>query len=193
MSRSEAERHPGSDSSRHVKDVVGSSVASFLATAVDGLLFAALTMWVFDGSGRSVGGAAAIGAVAGGGVHYSLSRFWVFRRFGASLLRSAVIYFAMSWAAAAAHGLLTGWMSGRFGAGIAWFISKGLVWALWTYPMSRYVVFGGVGASEGDEGRGDAADGGEAQTVTRESRDEKREGVVRCEERGWSRAEEGCE
>lgn len=135
---------------RELWDVIGASVASFLATAADGAVFVMLTFWVVGTSAGEVGAAAAAGAVVGGIVHYSLSRFWVFHRFGAPIVRSAVVYFAMSWAAAVIHGLMTGWLTGQFGPGVAWFVSKGGVWVAWTYPMSRYVVFGGIGAPAPD-------------------------------------------
>mgnify|MGYP006304224973 CR=1 FL=1 len=133
---------------QHVRDFAGASLASFLATVADGLLYA-LLIWLFGAeTPQQVGVAAAAGALLGGVIHYSLSRFWVFERFGAPVLRSAVTYFAMSWLAAAIHGVLTGWLSTRLGESWAWFGSKGVVWVLWTYPMSRYVVFGGLGADQ---------------------------------------------
>ncbi len=135
-----------------LKDFTGASVASFLATVADGVLYA-LLIWLFGGdTPTEVGIAAALGALLGGAIHYSLSRFWVFERFEAPIIRSAMTYFAMSWLAAAAHGLLTGWFSTMIGESWGWFASKAVVWIFWTYPMSRYVVFGGLGADDGSEG-----------------------------------------
>lgn len=128
------------------RDVAGASGASALATTLDGLLYAILVAtWVERGV-VGVGVAAGLGAVLGGVVHWSLSRFWVFRRFEAPVARSAVGYFAMSWLAALFHGLLTQWGSARLGNAVAWFVSKGIVWVAWTYPASRYLIFGGVGS-----------------------------------------------
>lgn len=135
---------------QHVEDFAGASLASFLATAADGALYA-LLLFVFElvsdePSTTLVGVAAAIGAVLGGVIHYSLSRFWVFDRFDAPIRRSAVAYLAMSGLAAVIHGVLTAWLSVHAGEALAWFGSKAVVWLAWTYPLSRFVVFGGLGA-----------------------------------------------
>ncbi len=137
---------------RHLRDFSGAAGASFAATVADGLVYLAL-LWTLVESGTiRVGVAAALGAVLGGTVHYSLNRFVVFRRFHAPITRSAATYFPMSWLAAVFHGLFTEVFSGMVEPELAWFGSKGVIWVLWTYPMSRYVVFGGVGASDsGDE------------------------------------------
>lgn len=135
---------------QHLKDFAGASAASFLATVADGLLYA-LLIWLIGGdTPTEVGVAAAVGALLGGVIHYSLSRFWVFDRFEAPVIRSAITYFAMSWLAAAIHGVLTGWLSTLIGESWAWFGSKAVVWIFWTYPMSRYVVFGGLGADQNE-------------------------------------------
>lgn len=131
---------------RHILDLSGSSLASLAATAVDGIIYAILLWTLVDDASISVGMAAGIGAFIGGGVHYVLSRFWVFERFDAPLKQSAVTYFAMSWLAAAFHGTLTQMLVDSLGPSVGWMLSKGLVWLLWTYPLSRYVVFGGIGA-----------------------------------------------
>ncbi|MFW5968858.1 MAG: hypothetical protein ACOCV2_15135 [Persicimonas sp.] len=126
---------------RHLLDLSGSSVASALATAGDALLYALLVKTLVAWGVTSLGVAAATGALLGGLIHYALCRFWVFRRFEAPLFRSAAFYFAMSWIAAIGHGFATGWLAGFFGAAIAWVVSKGFFWLIWTYPLSRYVVF----------------------------------------------------
>lgn len=126
---------------RHLLDFSGSSVASIVATVADAALYALLVHTLVNWDVTSLGVAAAVGAMLGGVIHYTMCRFWVFRRFEAPLLRSAVTYFAMSWMAAIGHGFLTDWLAGLFGAAIAWTISKGAFWVIWTYPMSRYVVF----------------------------------------------------
>lgn len=133
---------------RHLMDLSGSSVASAAATAVDGLIYVALVATLVESYSMTIGVAAATGAFVGGIVHYTLSRFWVFERFSASLMQSAVTYFTMSWLAAAAHGALTSYLVEALGPSIGWFASKGIVWFCWTYPLSRYVVFGGLGAAD---------------------------------------------
>ncbi|MFW6057258.1 MAG: hypothetical protein ACOC9W_00240 [Persicimonas sp.] len=126
---------------RHLLDFSGSSVASAAATAADAVLYASLLFTLVRWESVSLGLAAGIGALLGGIVHYTMCRFWVFRRFEAPLFCSVAIYFAMSWVAAAGHGFFTGWLASLAGAGLAWAVSKGVIWVAWTYPMSRYVVF----------------------------------------------------
>ncbi len=137
------------------------SVASATATAVDGIIYAVL-LWTFVAwDDISVGMAAGMGALVGGGIHYSMSRFWVFERFDAPLKQSAVAYFAMSWLAAAFHGTLTEALVDYLGLSLGWFASKGLVWVFWIYPLSRYVIFGGLGANGSEQAAKSAQ-----QTVT---------------------------
>lgn len=135
---------------RHLLDLGGASLASLAATLVDALVYTVLLWTVVRNTGVSVGMAAAGAALFGGAVHFVLSRFWVFGRFDAPLKQSALTYFIVSWLAALVHGglisLLVGLMGTVAGASLGWLISKGLIWLLWTYPLSRYVVFGGLGA-----------------------------------------------
>ncbi len=131
---------------QHITDLSGASLASLAATVIDGIVYATLLWTLVDRGEISVGMAAGIGAFVGGGVHYTLSRFWVFERFEAPVKQSAVTYFAMSWLGAAIHGTLTGILVKPLGPSVGWAVSKGVVWLLWTYPLCRYVVFGGLGA-----------------------------------------------
>lgn len=133
----------------HLRDFWGASIASFLATATDGLIYLVLLWTLVAGDLFGIGVAAGLGALVGGFVHYGLSRWWVFRRFRAPLVQSAATYFAMSWLAALIHGLLTQWLAAGLDPKVAWFVSKGIVWIGWTYPMSRWVVFGGIGRGKG--------------------------------------------
>lgn len=136
----------------HLYDTWGAAGASFIATASDALLYMMLLWTLVESRTLSIGIAAGLGALIGGIVHYSLSRFVVFRRFQAPIFRSAATYFPMSWLAAVLHGFATEGFSGLIDPKLAWFCSKGVIWLFWTYPMSRYVVFGGVGAGNGQEG-----------------------------------------
>lgn len=138
-------------------DVSGSSVASFVATASDGLVYAVLVHTLVAWQLLSVGVSAGLAAMVGGLIHYSMCRFWVFRRFDASLRWSALTYFAMSGLAAVGHGLLVEWLAGFIGAGFGWGASKGVIWVLWTYPLSRYVVFGGLAGKETEQEVDDGA------------------------------------
>ncbi|AWV91172.1 GtrA family protein [Bradymonas sediminis] len=137
-------------SNRYLRDLGGASLASVAATLIDALVYSIL-LWTLVRNGVfSVGFAAAIAAIFGGGVHYTLSRFWVFGRFNAPLKQSALTYFVVSWLGALAHGtfttILVGAMGTVVGASVGWALSKGVIWLFWTYPLSRYVVFGGLGA-----------------------------------------------
>ncbi len=126
---------------RHLRDASGTLVASAVATGSDAVVYAALVLSLVEVDALSVGLAASIGALVGGLIHYSLCRFWVFRRFEAPITSSFVLYLTMSWLAAAGHGLLTHWLSGFAGVALGWLISKCVLWIFWTYPLSRYVVF----------------------------------------------------
>jgi hypothetical protein len=135
-------------------DIGGASVASFIATAIDGAIFwilVASSLFSFGVSDVWIGVAAMTAALVGGVIHYVLSRFWVFRRFAAPIIGSAVLYFAMSWSAAFVHGWLTGVSAGLLGAGWAWIVSKGVLWTLWTYPVSRWIVFGPMPSGTPDD------------------------------------------
>lgn len=141
---------------RHLLDLTGSSVASFVATAADGIVYVALVHTLVAWQLLSLGVSAGLAAVVGGVIHYSMCRFWVFRRFDASLHWSAAIYFVMSGLAAVGHGVLTEWLASFIGAGFGWGVSKGAIWVLWTYPASRYVVFGGLAGKPSED---EVADG----------------------------------
>jgi len=123
----------------HLADFSGVAVASILATGLDGLVFAGLMSW--EPSAEYPGVAAALAAVFGGVFHYTTCRFFVFQRFDASCSQSAPRYVGMSGSAALIHGAMVGLMSRFFALGLVWLVSKILVYALWTYPLSRYFVF----------------------------------------------------
>ncbi len=130
---------------QHLVDVLGASGASILATALDGILYTVLLYTQVESGRLSIGVAAGIAAVFGGLVHWGSSRFWVFQRFSAPVARSALGYAVMSGMAALGHGVLTQWWSTSLGGDGAWFLSKGILWITWTYPVSRYLIFGGWG------------------------------------------------
>lgn len=124
----------------HLADFSGVAIASFIATAADGTLFAALT----QGGGVYAGVAAFVAAVFGGAIHFSACRFVVFKRFEAPVQQSLPRYVLMSGAAAVIHSGFVTLLTGMATALVAWFISKGLVYVLWSYPLSRYFVFDGT-------------------------------------------------
>lgn len=117
-------------------------VASIIATAMDGVFFAFL-MWLslFDQS-WATGLNATLAAVVGGIIHYSLCSFWVFERFEQSHLRAIPMYIFVSGMAALLHGLVTQGISMFAPASVAWGVSKVVLFLCWTYPLSRYAVFG---------------------------------------------------
>lgn len=133
---------------RHLIDISGASAASLLATAADGAIYIVLLRTLVAAESISVGLAAGLAALVGGVVHFALNRYWVFARFDTSFKQSALSYFAVSWLAALFHGLLTAfWVSvlgQSMGQSGGWAFSKLLIWLLWIYPMTRYVVFGGI-------------------------------------------------
>ena len=126
---------------RHLLDFSGLSLASVAATACDAAVYTVLLLTLVRTDILAVGPAAFLGALVGGFVHYGLCRFWVFRRFEASIASSLLLYLVMSWLAALGHGFLTHWLSIHVGVVVGWLISKCVLWVLWTYPLSRYVVF----------------------------------------------------
>ncbi len=126
---------------RHLLDFSGTSAASVVATTTDAVIYTVLLVTVVRSDILAIGYAAAIGAAIGGLVHYGLCRFWVFRRFQASIPASLAAYLAMSWMAAIGHGALTHWLAGSTGVVMSWLISKCVFWIFWTYPLSRFVVF----------------------------------------------------
>jgi hypothetical protein len=136
---------------RHLLDVSGSSIASFVATAGDGLVYALLVQTLVAWQMLTLGWSAGLAAIVGGLMHYAMCRFWVFRRFDASFRWSAATYFLMSGLAAVGHGFLTEWLATFIGAGFGWGLSKGVIWVAWTYPASRYIVFGGMAGEEAKE------------------------------------------
>src|SRR5690606_32250516 len=91
---------------------------------------------------ESIGLVAALAAMFGGITHFMLCRYWVFQRHDKSLKESILAYLLMSLGAALAHGVTTHLLAIYGGATLAWFCSKAVIFMFWTYPVSRFVVFG---------------------------------------------------
>lgn len=124
------------------EDLSKTTIASIIATAADGVVFALLSHDVILGQLKwGVGVAAALAAIVGGIIHYSLCRSWVYGRFGASHRHALPRYVLMSGSAALLHGGLVQLLSGLMLDGLAWGASKVLIYLMWTFPLSRYVVF----------------------------------------------------
>jgi putative flippase GtrA len=124
----------------HLQDMSKLSVASFLATALDFIVFS-LFVRLFE---LPVQRGAVFGSLAGGIFHFSLCRFWVFARFERNLLEAAFRYAIVSGSALVLHSTLTTLLA-TYLLDIeetAWLTSKFLVFAFWIYPGSKYMVFG---------------------------------------------------
>lgn len=127
---------------QHAQDLSKTALASVVATACDGALYSGLVM-VTSKDAVLLGVYAGLGAALGGVIHFTLCRVWVYERFERDLWRSALAYVPMSGSAALAQGALVGALH-RLGlsAALCWLVGKVLIYVLWTYPMSRFVVFG---------------------------------------------------
>lgn len=125
----------------HTTDISRTAIASALATAVDGVLFA-LLMHLFAKTSLDIPGLwAASAAIVGGATHYALCAFWVFRRFDHRPTRAIPSYVFVSAAAALGHGALMQGLCFVMPQWWAWAISKTALFLCWTYPLSRFVVF----------------------------------------------------
>ena len=115
------------------------AVASGIATLVDGIGFFILELLFTPGS-VALGFIAVVCAVLGGLTHFLLCRFWVFD-IRSHWQTQAGKYVAASGAGALIHGTLVGGMSMFIAGGIAWTVSKIVVYIAWTYPTSKWFVF----------------------------------------------------
>lgn len=125
------------------RDLSKTTVASIIATALDGLVFLALThLLPLDELSYSVGVRAFVAALIGGVTHYTLCKYWVYGRFARSHRSALPLYVFMSVTAALLHGAITQGLSALWFGAWAWGISKVIIYLGWTFPLSRYVVFG---------------------------------------------------
>lgn len=127
---------------RHLIDIITTALASLVATGVDGVLYAGLLHWTASWGAYRIGLTAALAAFVGGMTHFVLCRIWVFQRYNRPLVGALAAYMVMSGGAALVHGLLTHALSLHVAVSSAWVVSKLVVFLMWTYPMSRFVVFG---------------------------------------------------
>lgn len=129
---------------RHLIDIFTTAMASLVATGVDGVLYAVLLSWTVGWGTYRIGITAALAAFLGGMTHFVLCRTWVFQRYDKPLLSALAAYMVMSGGAALVHGLLTHALALHVAISSAWMVSKLVVFLMWTYPMSRFVVFGQI-------------------------------------------------
>ena len=136
---------------QQIRDLGGAAAASVAATALDGICFA-LLQWqgTFDGLPvHTTGVHAFMAAIIGGIAHYAMCRFWVFERFENSTAKSLALYAAMSLSAALLHSGFTASLAYVLPSQVSWIFSKIGLYLLWTYPLSRYVVFGDTTHTQG--------------------------------------------
>jgi hypothetical protein len=125
------------------RDLSKTTVASVIATALDGLVFFILTrLELLDGLSYAVGARAFCAAPLGGVPHPTLCKYWVYGRFARDHRSALPRYVLMSASAALLHGAITQGLSALWFGAWAWGLSKVLIYLGWTFPLSRYVVFG---------------------------------------------------
>ena len=123
---------------QHSRWVSQSAIASFIATAVDGIVFSAL----FQIFHTSVSSMAFFGAFAGGITHFFLVKFWVFRIHHQRLSKEIILYSSVSFVCFVLQSFGVGWFHTiGISASISWLITKVLVFMMWSYPLQRLLVF----------------------------------------------------
>ncbi len=125
----------------HIRDISKMSVASWLATALDFVVFTLLNR----GVEMQISTAAALGSLAGALLHFIICRFWVFRQSKKhSLAESVGRYIIVSGGALILHSLATTLLAQSIipQEELAWLISKNTVFLFWVYPGTKYMVFG---------------------------------------------------
>lgn len=122
----------------HIRYLGGFGIASIVATLADLMLFSALVR----NTGIPLPFAAALGALLGAIIHFTLCRHWVFNKYKRNLVQSASRYIVVSGLAMVVHSTATTLAALIIDPELAWLISKISVFTLLTYPASRYLVFG---------------------------------------------------
>ncbi|KAL0217950.1 hypothetical protein RCL1_008798 [Eukaryota sp. TZLM3-RCL] len=115
-----------------------SGLASIFSTFIDMIVY-----FAFIRITAIVSVAAAIGSMTGGLVHYFLCRSLVFKNSTVSRAYSVFFYFFVSWTGAGLHAFLVSIFSLVFGDFSGWLTSKLLVFVTFSFPLSKYFVFGG--------------------------------------------------
>ncbi|MCB9525215.1 MAG: GtrA family protein [Myxococcales bacterium] len=117
-----------------------SLVASGLATAADFGVVLALV----EGPGMSPWLATALGCGLGAVVSFLLGRYWAFSRSDQGALPQAGRYAFVSGTSLGLNaGGVAVWQLLPVDYRVAWWITRGLVFALWNFPLHRDYVFGG--------------------------------------------------
>ncbi|KAL0226892.1 hypothetical protein P9112_014216 [Eukaryota sp. TZLM1-RC] len=120
-------------------DLGRSTLSSIAATFFDALVFA-----VSNHITGSVSTSAMLGAILGGSLHYVCCSKYIYNRFPVSRLYSVLFYFFLCWSGATMHMFLTVYLCKYVAAHIAWPLSRACIFVFFTFPLSRFVVFGGA-------------------------------------------------
>jgi putative flippase GtrA len=120
------------------------TLASVVATVVDLLVYEAVLFWGHN-EGRLYVVAAVLAAIAGAVTNFLLGRYWAFKRTERSVATQAALYALASFltylALQATLALLV--EVAHVDARLAWAPAKVVAWLAVSYPMARFVVFGG--------------------------------------------------
>ena len=125
----------------HLQDISKMSVASWLATSLDFVVFTLFNR----GVDLPISSAAALGSLAGAMLHFTICRLWVFRHSKQhGLAESLGRYIIVSGGALILHSFATTLLANSIIPleELAWLISKNLVFLFWVYPGTKYMVFG---------------------------------------------------
>ncbi|HKQ69659.1 MAG TPA: phosphatase PAP2 family protein [Polyangiaceae bacterium] len=116
------------------------ALSSFLATAVDGLVYQVVLSFTLG----LYGGAAFAGALMGAATNYTLNRVWTFRGPLCPVVRQSLEYAASAAFTFAGLRALLWVLVERVGVDprIAWLPAKVLAFLVISYPLQRWVVFG---------------------------------------------------
>lgn len=125
----------------HIRDISKMSVASWLATALDFVVFTLFNR----GVNIQISTAAALGSLAGALLHFTICRLWVFRHSKKhGVAESLGRYIIVSGGALILHSIGTTLLANFIihQEELAWLISKNTVFLFWVYPGTKYMVFG---------------------------------------------------
>ena len=130
---------------REAASAAKAGVSSLVATVTDGAFYQ-LVLLATTASGEPRGAyapAAAAGALAGAIANFSLNRYWAFRSKDKRLLKQAAQYAVGSLMTLLVLEAVLWVIVGRLGfdARAAWLPAKLFVWAVFSYPYQRIVVF----------------------------------------------------
>ncbi|KAL0235232.1 hypothetical protein GEMRC1_001814 [Eukaryota sp. GEM-RC1] len=122
-----------------LSDLGRTTASSVAATALDALIFS--IMHYFTGS---IPPSALLGSLLGGAFQYMCCSKYVYNRFSVSRLYSVFFFFFLCWSGATIHMFLTVFLAQYIETYIAWPISRITIFLLYTFPLSRFIVFGGA-------------------------------------------------